>query len=236
MAITQKTIKLLWAGAAGTCSFTGCGERLCDSGAAGSAPYTIGEMAHIRGELPGSNRHDESQTPQERDDYLNLILLCPTHHALVDRKENESTYTVDRLIAMKIEHERLVLHRMIIGSRLKFDIARIILVGLTENEVVWRQYGPASDIAKRNPNDDRLFSIWQSERLSVIAPNNRKIAATLEENRGLFAPDEQLEISAFAAHARSYESWINDDIPYNAVIRYPLSFEKMIRSIANAGQ
>jgi len=52
-------------------------------------------MAHICGDKPGANRHDAGQTDAERDDYQNLILLCPTHHTLIDRKENESVYTVD---------------------------------------------------------------------------------------------------------------------------------------------
>jgi len=60
--------------------------------AAHLSPYTIGEMAHIRGENPGSNRHDENQTAEQRNDYENLILLCPNHHTLIDKRENEGLY------------------------------------------------------------------------------------------------------------------------------------------------
>jgi hypothetical protein len=112
MTITQKSIKILWAAAGGRCSFPGCWERLCYHEAAGAAPYTLGEMAHICGDKPGANRHDPRQTDTERDDYQNLMLLCPTHHTLIDRKENEVVYTVAALHEIKSEHEAQVLQRM----------------------------------------------------------------------------------------------------------------------------
>ena len=59
MAITEKSIKLLWSNAAGICSFLDCNERLTQGEASDYAPYTIGEMAHIKGENPGSNRYDK---------------------------------------------------------------------------------------------------------------------------------------------------------------------------------
>jgi hypothetical protein len=76
MSISEKTIKLLWANAAGRCAFPDCGALLCTPESGSAAPYTIGEMAHIRGEKKGANRHDVSQTAKERDSYANLILLC----------------------------------------------------------------------------------------------------------------------------------------------------------------
>ncbi|MBU0538393.1 MAG: HNH endonuclease, partial [Gammaproteobacteria bacterium] len=88
MAITNKSIKLLWSNAAGICSFSDCTEKLSVEQAAGVAPYTLGEMAHIKGNKPGSNRYDQSQSNTERDSYENLILLCPTHHTLIDKEEN----------------------------------------------------------------------------------------------------------------------------------------------------
>ena len=97
MAITDKSIKILWAAAGGRCAFTDCWERLAFHDVGNMAPYTLGEMAHICGEKRGSNRHDPKQTDVERDHYQNLILLCPTHHTLIDRKENESTFSVSIL-------------------------------------------------------------------------------------------------------------------------------------------
>ena len=83
MAISQKSTKILWANAAGRCAFPGCQARLCTQDAGGQAPYIIGEMAHVCGEKPGASRYNADQAAAERDDYQNLILLCPTHHTLI---------------------------------------------------------------------------------------------------------------------------------------------------------
>ncbi|WP_341703645.1 hypothetical protein [Ferrovibrio sp.] len=59
----------------------------------------IGEICHIRGERPKSARHDPKQTAAERHDYENLIVLCPTHHTIVDGDEKK--YPVAALLQMK---------------------------------------------------------------------------------------------------------------------------------------
>src|SRR3546814_4559574 len=74
-------------------------------------------MAHICGDKPGSNRHNPDQTDAERDDYRNLILLCPTHHTLIDRKENEAAYPVELLLEMKAAHEARILDLLDLGGR-----------------------------------------------------------------------------------------------------------------------
>lgn len=236
MAITQKSIKLLWSAAAGRCSFPACWERLTFHEAESSAPFTLGEMAHIRGEQPGSNRHDSSQSPVERDDYSNLILLCPTHHTLIDRPENEAVYAVALLHQYKAEHERSVLERLDRDpSASRNEIAKQILVLLDQNRLSWRQYGPLSELARTQPHNEAAHAVWLSERLSIIVPNNRKVAGTLGEHRGLFGAEGQEAISKFLMHARSYEGWVQDDIPYAAVVRFPMEFDNLVREAANGG-
>lgn len=55
---------------------------------------------------PNGPRGNNELSPADRDDYSNLLLLCPTHHALVD--SNPEEWTVDKLKLMKLEHERWV--------------------------------------------------------------------------------------------------------------------------------
>ena len=55
---------------------------------------------------PSGPRGNNELSPAHRDDYSNLLLLCPTHHALVD--SNPEKWTVDKLKLMKLEHERWV--------------------------------------------------------------------------------------------------------------------------------
>ena len=229
MAITAKSIKLLWSNAAGRCSFEGCNERLTVGQAAEFAPYTLGEMAHIKGNKPGSNRYDASQSDEERDSYGNLILLCPTHHTLIDKPENESSYTVEKLHEMKIKHEASIINTL---TMQKIDDIEQLLdklsVFLAENHQAWKQYGPLSDNAKKHPNNDEIYALWTSARLSIIVPNNRKAKELLVKNRRLFPRNKQRIVSKFLTHVDSYEKWVNDEIPYQAVLRFPREFEKLV--------
>lgn len=230
MTISEKTIKLLWANAAGHCSFPGCDKRLSVEHAADITPHTLGEMAHIKGKRPGSNRYDSTQDSDARDSYQNLILLCPNHHSEIDKPENESKYTVAWLIDAKVKHEEWV-----ISSLTKEQITTIdqlknkIAILLAENHQAWLRYGPNSQLALQNPNSDRIYALWTSERLSTIVPNNRAITKILEAHRSLFTPQQQSVISRFLSHAKSYELWVNDEIPYQAVERFPTDFEMLTK-------
>jgi len=229
LAITNKSIKLLWSNAAGRCSFANCTEKLSVEQAAGIAPYTLGEMAHIKGNKPGSNRYDQSQSHTERDSYENLILLCPTHHTLIDKEENEAEYPVGLLHEMKNKHESFISNRLGVE---KFEntvqLKDKISIYMFENHQAWEQYGPLSDNARRNPNNDQVHALWTSARLSTIIPNNREVVKLLQENRELFSRGEQRIISKFITHVKSYEVWVNDEIPYQAVLRFPTDFEELV--------
>ncbi|TQV65692.1 HNH endonuclease [Exilibacterium tricleocarpae] len=229
MAISEKSIKLLWSNAAGRCSFSSCDVRLTVAEAAEYAPYTLGEMAHIKGNKPGSNRYDENQSSKERDSYENLILLCPTHHTLIDKIENQERFTVELLHEMKIEHETTVANRLDGIKIEELDQMKDQLsILLAENHQAWQQYGPLSENAQKNPNSDAIYALWTSSRLSTIVPNNREAVKLLAENRGLFPRNEQRIISKFLSHVESYEKWVNDEIPYQAVVSFPVEFEKLV--------
>lgn len=229
MSISEKSIKLLWSNAAGRCSFSLCDERLTVAQAAEYAPYTLGEMAHIKGNKPTSNRYDEEQSDKERDSYENLILLCPTHHTLIDKAENEERFTVEMLHEMKVEHETTVLSRLddVNVDNLE-QLKNQLSILLAENHQAWQEYGPLSDKAQKNPNSDEIYALWTSSRLSIIAPNNRKAKKLLAKNRKLFPRVEQKTISKFIHHVNSYEKWVNDEIGYPTVIGFPKEFEDLI--------
>jgi hypothetical protein len=66
----------------------------------------IGEQAHIVAESPAGPRGDSTLSIIERNSYSNLILLCPNDHLIID--SNPEFYTVERLHAMKRDHEAWV--------------------------------------------------------------------------------------------------------------------------------
>ena len=90
-------IKLLFARSGNRCAFPKC-----------RAPMAVnktltGEVCHIKGARPGSARYDSNQTDVERHAYANLILMCPTHHTVID--DDEDAYTVEHLCKIKAVHE-----------------------------------------------------------------------------------------------------------------------------------
>ena len=85
----------------------------------------IGDIAHIEANSDSGPRANTSLTNRQRDSYPNLILLCPNHHRIVDRRE--PTYTVETLRQWKCDSE----------SRLTTALAQTISnVTFTELEVV----------------------------------------------------------------------------------------------------
>lgn len=99
---TQETIKLLYAEAAGCCSFPDCRQELVYEIKDGSKKQ-IGEIAHIVGKSADGPRGDSSYPQDKIDDYENLILLCRTHHGIIDLDVDK--YTIEKLKDMKENHE-----------------------------------------------------------------------------------------------------------------------------------
>jgi len=237
MSISKKNIKPLWANSAGRCAFLACGKRLCGEETKEHAPYTIGEMAHIKGEKPTSNRYDAGQDATERNSYSNLILLCPNHHTLIDKNENEEKFPVDLLHEMKAQHEEFISKRLEVRVfENKYELASSLIPLLAENFQVWKSYGPLSDIARKSPHSNSAHAVWISERLSTIVPNNRLVRSMVEENIELFAPEEQSIVASFITHVKAYERWVEDEITYEAVERFPAAFDELIKELANAGR
>ncbi|WP_342360574.1 HNH endonuclease [Terrarubrum flagellatum] len=234
MAIPPKDVKLLWANAAGRCSFRDCRLRLCTDQSQKIANHTLGEMAHIRGERKGANRFDASQTDAERNSYDNLILLCPNHHTLIDKQANETKFSVEALHDMKSTHEAFVIGRLDRHIfRDKCEVAAYVFPSMNENHLVFKAFGPHSEVARKNPASE-AHAVWLLERMSTIVPNNRRMMETIDASKHLFSPTEQIILSEFALHVRSYELWVRDEVNYEGVVRFPRQFEILIRELVDA--
>jgi hypothetical protein len=91
------TIKRLFALSGNKCAYPRCAQPLVDNG------VFVGEMCHIEGERANSARHNAAQSDDDRRAFENIILLCPTHHTVIDN--DEGRYTAERLREMKRQHE-----------------------------------------------------------------------------------------------------------------------------------
>lgn len=104
MAISDKTRKLLWGKSGNSCAL--CKVELIVEGTPESDPTVVGQECHIRSEKPGGPRHDPGFPLDQIDTYDNLLLLCPTHHRIVDDQPDK--YPADVLISAKRKHEEWV--------------------------------------------------------------------------------------------------------------------------------
>jgi hypothetical protein len=87
----------------GKCYEPDCGARVmrCIDG----QWRTNAHVAHIRGLNKTSARFDESMTPEERNSFGNLLLLCKPHHDQVDSKALEDKFPKEILISWKTTRE-----------------------------------------------------------------------------------------------------------------------------------
>lgn len=97
MSVSKEDIKKLWGKAGGQCSMPHCTKSLAEK------DIMLGEMAHIIARSPGGPR---GANRSGEDSYENLILLCPTHHTMID--SNPEQYPAERLLRIKAQHEQWV--------------------------------------------------------------------------------------------------------------------------------
>lgn len=103
--IQPKDVKILWGLAAGRCAFPDCRRVCVEAGTQSDPTVAIGEMAHIVAHGKSGPRADPSYAGT-LNGYGNLLLLCPTHHSIVDKQPN--SYTVEMLRGWKASHEQWV--------------------------------------------------------------------------------------------------------------------------------
>ena len=100
--------KILWGASGNRCAFTDCRALLVHEE---DEPNTMdkvvfGEEAHIVARVRGGPRGESDLPAEDRDRYENLVLLCRTHHRLIDKAPND--YPVERIVEMKEAHETWV--------------------------------------------------------------------------------------------------------------------------------
>lgn len=97
MSIRPPVIKRLFARSGNRCAFPKCTTPIVEG------ETVLGEICHIAAANAQGPRYEAAQSDEERHGFDNLILLCPTHHTVVDA--DLESYTVARLLKMKADHE-----------------------------------------------------------------------------------------------------------------------------------
>ncbi len=113
--ISERIQKILCCRSGGICAFPGCNRELVEPCTEKDEESFVGILAHINSYSPGHPRHNLNMTTEEVNSASNIILLCPTHHKIVDDQTN--TYTVEDLMKMKQDHESKIANKR--GERVK---------------------------------------------------------------------------------------------------------------------
>ncbi|MFH1198416.1 MAG: HNH endonuclease signature motif containing protein [bacterium] len=91
-------IKNLFAHSRNQCAFPNCITPMVNA-----QGVVLGEICHIKAKNQNGPRFDAQQTEAMRNSYENLILLCSSHHKVID--DQPHIYSVDMLNEMKTIHE-----------------------------------------------------------------------------------------------------------------------------------
>ena len=102
--VSDKTRLILWTRAAGRCQYEGCNKLLLGDIISGKEALNTAYVAHIVARQPKFVRGDPERSPQLADDIRNVMLLCDSHHRLIDR-EAPDDHPEERLLRMKQIHE-----------------------------------------------------------------------------------------------------------------------------------
>ena len=116
---SQKTKRVLDIQSLNQCAYPECTNTLVEPGTEKSGPVVTGHRCHIYAINPGGPRWKEGFTNEELNSPENLILLCPTHHTLVDGQPE--TYTAEKLKQWKQDHEAKAME-----NRLSADLGSVL--------------------------------------------------------------------------------------------------------------
>ena len=143
-----------------------------------------------------------SRCKYTRDEFENLIVLCPSCHTIVDK--NPQTFTVDVLKKWKKDHENSIKNLMSSPVFHDREEARNALFPLLEeNKAIFDMYGPYSENATNKQMDAEVM--WYRLSLQNIIPNNRKIESILGNNQHLMTDKERRVFNLFKLHRDGFE-------------------------------
>lgn len=105
MSITTKTRKILWGRSGSRCAMCRC--EIVKEKSPQDPEAIVGDECHIISKQDnGPRSYLKIPTSIDLDGYDNLLLLCKTHHKLVDDQPNK--YNVEVLRKIKLNHEAWV--------------------------------------------------------------------------------------------------------------------------------
>lgn len=225
MAIKENVKRRLWASFGGFCAKPDCRADLFPFFETGEIT-NIEELAHVIGQEIKGPRGNNLMPLSERDEFNNIILLCPTCHTKIDK--NPTLFPENTILEWKANHQQRIIDLFKIKQfESRKSIRRYIAPILYENKSIFNKYGPYSDNAKNDQLATELM--WEMLAIQKVLPNNRIIEKTIECNLHLLTPDEFEIFTEFKIHREGFEyNKISGDVNA-AVLRFPSEFENILK-------
>jgi len=191
----DKDIKILWGRSGNRCAI--CKLELTPDGSL----ETLGEMAHIVARSPDGPRGNESVPIGDPDGYDNLMLLCPTHHVEVDK--DSTAWSVARLRATKVDHERWVSEQLSAGGIRVAPIDNTTFLMERESSWVEASRGHVAMVLSLTPL--RVSS-------DALDPLNQSVVEVLEEARVPNRDPAGEQVNRYRTRPTEY-GVANEDLP-----------------------
>lgn len=145
---SKLTIHKLWVKSAGHCQFEGCNEALFIDGVT-LQELNKANVAHIAASSTDGPRGN-NQSTELSNKFENLMLLCPTHHKLVDDMPDE--FTAEILQKMKLEQESKIEDLLATVNYPKTEIIRLESpIKQQSVQIVYNKAVEAVRKCKKNP-------------------------------------------------------------------------------------
>ena len=201
--IPAKVINQLLVKSVGRCQYRGCNKSLYKD-LVTKRNFNQSYIAHIVADEPGGPRGDAARSKLLAKDLNNLMLLCDTHHRLVD-KIDIAGHPEPLLLEMKKEHEERIERVTDIAPNMQSHILTYRAnVGVHTREVSYQtvsqylqsEYYPAEaesiDLSLSNSVErDRDITFWSAEITNLEKQVEKKLHRS-------FAKGEIKHLSVFA--------------------------------------
>jgi hypothetical protein len=202
VAISADVERLLLARSGGFCGNPTCRQDLFPA-VPGGHVATVKELAHIIPQSTQGPRGTDQVPESERDNYKNILLLCPNCHTLVDKMKLTETYDAALLAEWKHEQEQRIKDAVEVPHvESREELRAKVRSLIRENRSWWQQYGPDSPAAEHPLSE--ASETWLSGARRVLIPNNWQIVRLIERNAEYLSEDD-LEVAArFKLHADAF--------------------------------
>jgi hypothetical protein len=202
MPISSRVKRLLLAKSGGYCQNPACNSDIYQYFENGEI-NSIEELAHIIAQQDNGPRGTTNEEINDRDEYANLLVLCPSCHTMVDKSPEQ--FPVSMLRNWKTNHEDIIKACFHVPRyQQRSDLKRALTKLLSENKATFDQYGPQSEYAGKTGQSE-ASTMWTLKSVETIIPNNRKIIELVEKNYALLNQEETEIIAKFKIHKEGFE-------------------------------